>query len=176
MTDQTKHRKEIKKMLEVEFTPEEISQMGIDLAHKTGELRTAEDHKKSVVSQLKAGIDTLIAETNELSNKINSGHEYRNVKCEVEYDYSKNYKTIIRLDNAVVIYEGEIPDDERQIEMSVPDEPDKIDLIAASEGRFPEDEPNDTGPEQTDGDAPQTEESEEQESKPNPLIAEGNVN
>lgn len=152
MTDQTKHRKEIRKMLEVEYTPEEISDMGLDLARKTAELRTAEDHKKSAVSHLKSEIDSLTARTNDISNKINSGSEYRNVKCELEYNYETNKKTIIRTDTMEVVYDGEIPDDERQIPLVEPD------AIEPGDGQSPEDEPKDTSPPPADGAEPQTEE------------------
>ncbi len=190
MTDQTKRRKEIRKMLEVKHTPEEISDMGLDLARKTAELRTAEDHKKSVVSHLKSEIDSLTARTNDISNKINSGSEYRNVKCELEYNYETNKKTIIRIDTMEVVYDGPIPDEERQIEMSELDElTDKTDLIAASEGRFPEEEPIDTTPDPADTGDPQTEESkdsiseeeqaeldaQDEQIKKDILIAQGNV-
>ena len=244
MTDQTKHRKEIRKMLEVKYTPEEISDMGLDLARKTAELRTAEEHKKSVVSHLKSEIDSLTARTNDISNKINSGSEYRNVKCELEYNYETNKKTIIRTDTMEVVYDGEIPDDERQIPLSEPDKKavprvmvdavislskdnttgtvlnekaieevfshcdskvslDRVDdLISQHETQEgylvkardftdvlnqenialgqqpPDNEPIDTSPDQTDGDAPQTEETEDKVDPvivPNPLIAQGSV-
>ena len=178
MTDPTKHRKEIRKMLEVEYTPAEMSEMGLELARKTAELRTKEDNKKSVTSQLKSEIDNLTAGTNDLSNKINTGSEYRNVKCELEYDYEKGTKRIIRLDTAVVVYEGPIPDEERQIEMTpVSADATKaaadyldgvIDENTQPEGQSPEGRPSDS-------DEPQTEETEGQEPPPSPLIAQGSM-
>ncbi len=120
MTDQTKHRKEIKKWLEVKYTDQEISEKSMELARKTGELRTAEENKKSVMSQLKSEIDSLSADTNKLGGEIVAGGEFRNVKCELEYNYTTNKKTIIRIDTMECIYDGPIPDDERQIPLSEP--------------------------------------------------------
>ena len=64
--------------------------MSMELAQKTGELRTKEENKKSAMSQLKSEIDALSARTNELSLKIVSGKENKNVKCELFYDYANN--------------------------------------------------------------------------------------
>lgn len=179
MTDQKKHRKEIKKWLEVKYTEVEISEKSMELARKTGELRTAEENKKSVMSQLKSEIDSLAADTNKLGGEIIAGGEFRNVKCEVEYNYETVQKSIIRLDTMEVVYDGPIPDEERQIEMSEPekgltdaldkeDENDEWmnyskDKKDTSDEQSPVDEPNDTAPPQSDTDAPQTEESEDNE-------------
>ncbi len=113
------HRKEVRKWLDVDYTPEQISDMGMELAQKTGELRTKEEHKKSAMSQLKSEIDALSARTNELSLKVVSGKENKNVKCEVMVDYVTNKKSITRLDTMKVIFYEDIPDDEKQMEMDL---------------------------------------------------------
>ncbi len=168
--------------------------MGLDLARKTAELRTKEDQKKSVISQLKSEIDNLVAQTNDISNRINSGGEYRNVKCELEYNYETNKKTIIRTDTMEVVYDGEIPDEERQIEMGIDKLQNEVTELkeeanSAIDAQSPEDEPNDTAPEQSDSDAPQTEgykdssieeeqerlDAEDEKIKKDVLIAQGSV-
>lgn len=156
MEDEKKHRKEIRKWLDVDYTPEEISDMSMELAQKTGELRTKEENKKSAMSQLKSEIDALSARTNELSLKIVSGKENKNVKCEIEYNYETNKKSITRLDTLEVIFFGDIPEDEKQMEMDLKD-----DEKPSQDEQTPGGPVDTSGIEQPPSDTPQTEESQD---------------
>lgn len=186
------HRKETRKWLEVKYTPEELSDMSMELARKNGERQKAEDQKKSANSQFKSDIDALTAKINELSRSVVTGSEMKNVKCEVAHNYENGRKTIMRLDTMEFIFDGEIPDDEKQMEMDLDSELEKdkkaheelvgheIDENLPVNEQSSETESNDTPPEQTPSDAPETEESQEpsdtaEPEKESPLIYESGV-
>ncbi len=114
---ETIHRKAINKWLEVLFNNDEIREMSLDFVKKTGEIRSKEAAKKSAMSQFKAEIDKLTAESDLLGGKILTGGEMQDVKCEAVYNYAENKKTIIRLDTNETVSVDPIPDHERQTEM-----------------------------------------------------------
>lgn len=74
------------------FTQEEIKEKSKQLAKSCEERNSLEDDKKSVMSDFKAKIDSKSAEINVLSNHINTGHEWLNKTCDVEYDFDAGKK------------------------------------------------------------------------------------
>ena len=173
MEEPKKHRKEVKRWLEVDYTPEEISDMSMELARKNTEHQKAEDQKKSANSQFKSEIDKLTAEINDLSSNMLTGSEVKEVKCEIEDDYVLNKKSITRLDTKEVIFYGDIPEDEKQMEMDLDSELEKdkkaheelvgheIDEKEPAEEQTSGAEPDTTDEEQPPSEAPQTDESQD---------------
>lgn len=74
------------------FTKEELEEKSKQLAKSCEERNGFEDDKKSVMSDFKAKIDSKNAEINILSNHINTGHEWLNKTCQVEYDFDNGKK------------------------------------------------------------------------------------
>ena len=83
------------------FTEDEKRDIAVEMARKVAELNQAEDDKKAVMSDLKSKIDSLTAQVNGAASKLNSGFEYRSLKCEVDRDY-KARKIIFWFDEKVV--------------------------------------------------------------------------
>lgn len=110
------HRKEFTQFLEYEFTQKELLELSKELCKKMIEISEVERRRKSAMSQFKSELDKLVEETNEISRKVNAGSEERNIKCEALFFYDKNEKHVVRMDNGLVIWNGEIPEHERQIE------------------------------------------------------------
>ena len=71
------------------FDEEERRDIAVEMARKVSELNQAEDDKKAVMSDLKSKIDGLQAQVNGAASKLNSGFEYRQLKCEIDRDYSQ---------------------------------------------------------------------------------------
>lgn len=87
--------------LQYDFTAVEINELAVELANKNQEVARMEMEKKSVVARYKANIDLLSEQVNDLSNKVASGYEYRDVECEVIFNQPKNgQKTFIRSDTS----------------------------------------------------------------------------
>lgn len=92
------------RQLSVKFTEAELLVIARKLAETNAELARAENDKKAVTSQLKAKCDRIAAEIGELSSKITSGFEYRNVQILTTFDDPKPlWKTTVRLDTDEVI-------------------------------------------------------------------------
>ena len=94
---------ECSRYLKYDFTHEELEDIQKKLAHATLQLREKEEHKKAVMSQFTSDINSLKADTNLLAEKINSGFEFRDVTCDIEYDFNNNMKTIIRQDTGEIV-------------------------------------------------------------------------
>jgi hypothetical protein len=90
--------------LRVQFTDPEINAIAKKLAEANADLIRAEEDKKAVTSQLKAKCEGIAARVGELSGKINSGFEYRNVPVVTTYDHPKvGMKTTVRMDTGEVV-------------------------------------------------------------------------
>lgn len=105
---------EATRIVPVIFTEQELVALREDLANKTIELRQKEDHKKSVVSQLKAETDLLTAQTKLAADKIQAKCELRSVKCHVLFDWDAGTKQVVRIDTGEVVEKSNITDEERQ--------------------------------------------------------------
>lgn len=110
------HRKEFFQFVDHEFTQTELVKLSKKLSRNIIEIFEIKDRRDSAMSQFKSETAVLVAENGELTHKINSGSEERNVKCEALYFYDNNEKHIVRMDTGQVLFAGPIPDHERQIE------------------------------------------------------------
>lgn len=90
--------------LQCKFTEVEITQFGRDLAHQTIELTALESDKKRVVSDFAAKISSKESDISVLTNKIQSGYEYRMVPVIEHFDQPKpGRKQIVREDTGEVV-------------------------------------------------------------------------
>lgn len=81
------------------FTEEEIKLKSSDLATNNLEKVRLEDKKKEVMSDYKAKIDKVVADTNLLARQVNSGYEMRDISCDVYLNQPiEGQKVIVRTD------------------------------------------------------------------------------
>jgi len=84
------------------------------LAEHISQRQRAADGLKSYSTQAKAEIEGHNGNMNLLSEKLNTGREYRLVECAVEYDWESNTKRYRRSDNFDVARESAITEEEKQ--------------------------------------------------------------
>lgn len=85
--------------LEYYFSDDEKLEMSQQLAVETQNKRRLEDQKKAVTSQYGSQISEKVEAINNLSDKLASGYEYRNIECSVQWHTPvKNKKTLTRND------------------------------------------------------------------------------
>ncbi len=101
------------------FTEQEKGELGKQLAKCFADHTEAEGRLKSIATQIKAEIAMIDGEMTSLSEKIRSGKEYRNVKCEKTFDYRLGVVTYIRLDTGEVYRERPLDEAERQASLNL---------------------------------------------------------
>jgi hypothetical protein len=84
------------------------------MANGVCEVQRLEDHKKAVMSQLKAEIDAKQGLVNLSAEKMRSGFEMREVECKVIYEYEENEVVWVRTDDGRVAHHRQMRPDERQ--------------------------------------------------------------
>jgi phospholipid N-methyltransferase len=99
-----------KRWLRYDFEPDEVHQLSVEMANKVQELQQVEQEKKSVTSSYTSRANSLKSHINDLSNKVASGYESREIDCLVKYHEPKQgWKTLIRKDNSKKIEERMLP-------------------------------------------------------------------
>lgn len=117
MTKKIKQERKVteKRYLRYDFSTEEITQKGRDLAQVTRECSALEDDAKRVSGDFKARILAKEAERGVLSGNITSGYEMRNVPCTVTLNKPKNgKKSIVRDDLKVPVAIEDMTQNEMQ--------------------------------------------------------------
>jgi len=106
-TDKTLDSRDVKKSkrnLRCKFTDPELLKIGQELAEKTTELNALELDKKRVTSDFGAKIKAASAEIMLLTNKIQTGYEFRMISCtEILGRPDPTKKTVIREDLEEII-------------------------------------------------------------------------
>lgn len=105
--------------LQCALTDEEKLRYGSEMSRHLNDLRQCEDSLASFKSQIKGEIETHEARINALSQKIYSGKEFRDVECEIEYDWEKKTRHWIRTDTGEIFKEEPIPECDLQEEMEL---------------------------------------------------------
>ena len=100
-----------------EFTTKELDQMKTELASVTTMLRSKEEEKKAIASQLKSDIDGLVAKTNSLAEKINTGFEYKSVLVIMEKDYDLKEMRILQKSTGELLETRPLTDEEMQSDL-----------------------------------------------------------
>lgn len=119
MVKKTDKQQPRKVSLACKLTDAEKLQYSKTLAASIAQKRGAEDNMKSHQTQLKAEIAGQEATINLLSEKINSGHEYREVDCVFDYNWKAKIKTLVRLDTGETVREAPIDASELQQRLDV---------------------------------------------------------
>jgi len=76
--------------------------------------KKCEDNLKSMASQIKAEIQAHEGNINSYAEKISTGREYREIFCEIVYDFSNRTKSWVRTDTGEVVKAGTISEEELQ--------------------------------------------------------------
>ena len=91
-----------KKSLRHDFSAEEILDLSRELAHKNDEFNSVDSERKATASSYGAKLKTLGHEMDELATKVNDGHEFRDIECDVLFHTpTAGRKTFRRRDNGV---------------------------------------------------------------------------
>lgn len=127
--------------LRVNFTNQELLEIGKKLAEAANELAAAEGEKKSITSQLKAKCDGIASRIEQHSGELTSGYTYRKIPCETRFDCpDKGQKTTVRLDTNETISVEAMTLAEMQAELplasapGVKSEPDTVRRSTAGDG------------------------------------------
>jgi deoxyribodipyrimidine photolyase len=92
-------QQKVKRTLKYEFSITEIQALGTELANKNQELLRIEDRKASVVSDYGSQIKICKEQINQLSDRVASGYEMKDVYCTVDYHQPEmNKKLLTRTD------------------------------------------------------------------------------
>jgi hypothetical protein len=99
MTTPAKNKNETFRTLRVLFTDPQRLELGIQLAEARNETTQIESDFQRVKDEFKSKLSAVDARVTDLSNKVSSGYEMKEVKCAWVMDYPKpGKKTLVRLD------------------------------------------------------------------------------
>jgi hypothetical protein len=107
-------KKNCEEYLPCQLTEVEILSYSRELAKQNQDLAATEDRKKNVMADITAQMKKLEAEININARKISTGEEHRYVKCIWEYNYTRGFKRLIRLDTSDVVKQKELDQTDRQ--------------------------------------------------------------
>ena len=96
---------------------DELQEFASQLAANITERNQLENDKKEVMSDFTARIDEKTSHIQRLAENIQSGYEYREVSCSIQYDFDRRVKTIARMDTGELIIEEVLTPDEYQQEI-----------------------------------------------------------
>jgi hypothetical protein len=106
MKEAVEEKKEItvKEYLKYSFSDAELLNLSKTLAKHNQDLAEIEGQKKRVMADFGAKIQGEESNIGELSRKVSSGYEFRNIECVVTYhDPTQGKKTIVRTDTGEVV-------------------------------------------------------------------------
>lgn len=115
----TSRQKTLTRNIRCVLTRDEVHAYGQELARSNASKDEVEERKKEVDAQLKAEIESHSTRALYLARKINNGYEYRDVECQVQFDYMKNSAVTIRLDTMETIETRAMTDEERQLGLPI---------------------------------------------------------
>jgi hypothetical protein len=137
--------------LECMLTNDEKLAYAKEMAEEHSKQSEADGALKAMSKQMKATIETHIARIGVLSQKLNTGREYRKVKCKVVYDWDTLRKRWYREDTGEVARDCPIPTEEYQEHLQLEAEQSALaeEAETAAEAEYSESEDeaetNDTG-------------------------------
>ena len=100
-----------------EFDENEIRDMAAEMAQNIARAESVDAELKTIKAQFKADLETLTRGIQATAEKMNSGYEMRNIKCEVVRDYRLGMVFYKRTDNGEIAKERKMRDDERQVKI-----------------------------------------------------------
>jgi len=118
---------EIKKTtqrLRCHLTDEERLNAGKELAEATNYLIELEEDRSRIVSDFKAKTTAQQAEISVLSNKLRTGYEFRDVKCEIHFDKpDPGQKLTLRIDTGATVSIETMSEEEKQRSLALEEAP-----------------------------------------------------
>jgi hypothetical protein len=102
---------------------QEKIEYGLQQAEALQKMEEAENKKKEFDSQIKADIEKYEARAHEIGHKLTSGKEYREVECEIVYDFKNKTRAWIRKDTKEEAKNDIIP--EEMLQEEIPLDSDK---------------------------------------------------
>ena len=111
--------KESERFLQCQLTEAETNQYGKEMARGLSGIKEKESALKSVKKQFESEIASIEGRVSALAQKVSSGTEMRNVKCEIVKNFKNLTVTITRLDGGhpEVIEDRTMRADEAQREL-----------------------------------------------------------
>lgn len=103
--------------LECILTDAEKLKYSKELGEKISHCNQLEASKKSYVTQINGEILTDEARIAILAEKVYSGREYRNVECDIIYDFERGERTWVRRDTGEIVKQDIIPEELMQEEL-----------------------------------------------------------
>lgn len=103
------------RQLNVKLTEEELVRYSKELAKQSQDIVALEDAKADSAKKYAAQIQTAKCIIKELSRKVESGEEPRDIECQWEYDFKENIKRLFRNDTGEIVLKERIKDEERQM-------------------------------------------------------------
>ena len=113
--------------LAVSLTDEEVLEKARSLAHLQQELEAVEQEKKAEAQKFKDRIENIEGTIASRAKEIRDGVEFRNVECELRFDWDTNTARTVRLDTMEVINERAITAAERQMGFDADEEGEAVD-------------------------------------------------
>ena len=100
--------------LSCKLTDDELRAIGRNMAHEVELAQAAENNKKSVQAQFKATIEAHMANISLASKKINTGVEYREIECDIVFDYDLGIRYLQRRDTGETVESRLLTKEEKQ--------------------------------------------------------------
>lgn len=107
------------RFLKVILTEDELREQSRIMAKALGDMATAENEKKAVMSQLKARIDEQNTIARSAGEVLRNGYEYRSVECQTAFDYENDLAIITRMDTLEVVEKRKLTETERQLSINI---------------------------------------------------------
>lgn len=117
MAEKTKEKKDqviVKLPLECRLTEAELKTAGKELAEALSKKAQVESDIETFKQQKKAEVAALDAIVLKNTSLVKSEKEYRQVECEVTFDWKRGKKEFARLDNGDIVRADDITNEERQ--------------------------------------------------------------
>lgn len=112
-----KEVKKVKELLKVDLTDKEILEISREAATAQQRKRGMEADLFGIKQKYKADLEEQENKIQKCADLVNNGAEYRDVDCELIYDWDANTKTLIRLDTKEELRQTKIEPSERQKEI-----------------------------------------------------------
>lgn len=108
-----------KEWLKYEFSDEEKNELAKEMAEANEREQGLEREKTEVVAELKGRIEAAKAERLKCAGLYRTGYEYRNIECDVRYDYDKCTVEYWRTDTGELAKTRKMTPEEKQPELNV---------------------------------------------------------
>lgn len=108
-----------KHYLECLLTEEELKQAGKELADAFKRKNAIEADLETFKTQKKAEVTQCEGDIAKNAALVNAGKEMRMVECETTLDFNSGKRTVVRVDNGLVVAERKLTAEEKQLELNV---------------------------------------------------------